>query len=234
MTSTNFQLRAKARALLGGKIFETNWLMALVVLLIVGAIYGAASSFFVAGIIVYGPLYIGSSYVFLKLVRTGKAIKLEDTFTGFNDFGNNLLLGFMQMLFISLWSLLFVIPGIIMTYAYSMSFYIKNDHPEYTWKECLKESKAMMKGNKWKLFCLDFSFIGWILLSFLTLGLGMLWVSPYMTAAKASFYNELKGEEIPFEFEPEEAPVEEPCTADVSEMAIPTEEAPADETAKSE
>ena len=69
MTSTNAQLRAKARALLGGKIFAENWLMALVVLLIIGAISGASSTIPIATIILYGALYVGSAYVFLKLVK---------------------------------------------------------------------------------------------------------------------------------------------------------------------
>ena len=219
MTLTSAQLRAKARALLGGGIFANNWLMALVAALIVSAIYSVASSFFVGALILHGPLYVGLAYLFIKLVRTGEKIKIEDTFVGFKDFGNNLLLGLMQTIFIFLWTLLFIIPGIVKTYAYSMVFYIKNDHPEYTWKQCMNESKAMMKGNKWKLFCLEFSFIGWILLSILTCGIGVLWVSPYMEASKAAFYNELKGEAPAEEAPVEEAPVEEASA----------EEAPANE-----
>ena len=224
MTSTNAQIRAKARALLGGNIFANNWLLALVVGLIVTAIISTASSFTcgIGTVILYGPLYAGLAVVFLKLVRTGNKINIEDTFAGFKNFGDMLVLGLMQTIFIFLWSLLFVIPGIVKTYAYSMIYYIKADHPEYTWQQCMNESKAMTKGYKWKLFCLDFSFIGWILLSG---GIGTLWVTPYMEASRAVFYNELKGEPAP----EEEAPAD-----DISAMAINAEEAAAKEAPANE
>ncbi len=207
MKSTSSQLRAKARAALGGQIFANNWLLALVAYLIFSLIYGVASSFAVGGLILYGPLMAGLSLVFLKLIRTGEPIKLEDSFEGFKDFVQNLLLGLMYYIFLFLWTLLFVIPGIVKTYSYSMCFYIKNDHPEYTWNQCITESRKMMKGYKWKLFCLDFSFIGWIIVGALACGIGTLWVYPYQQAAHAAFYEELKASLEPVV---EAQPVEEP------------------------
>jgi uncharacterized membrane protein len=73
-----------------------------------------------------------------------------------------------------------------------MAPYIKYDHPEYSWKRCLDESKAMMKGYKWKLFCLDLSFIGWNIVGMLCFIVGMYWVLPYTKAAQVCFYEELK------------------------------------------
>jgi uncharacterized membrane protein len=73
-----------------------------------------------------------------------------------------------------------------------MSYYIKNDHPEYDWQQCMNESKRMMKGNKGRLFCLHFSFFCWMLLGLLCCGIGILWVYPYMEMSKAHFYQELK------------------------------------------
>jgi uncharacterized membrane protein len=83
---------------------------------------------------------------------------------------------------------LFIVPGIVKYYAYSMAPYIKNDNPSYDWKQCLDESQRIMAGRKWELFCLDVSFIGWLIIGYLTCGIGMLWVTPYMQAAHTSFY----------------------------------------------
>jgi uncharacterized membrane protein len=113
-------------------------------------------------------------------------------FLGLRYAGDLALLGFLKNLFIILWSLLFVIPGIVKTYSYAMAYYIKYDHPEYNWKMCIDESRRMMDGHKWRLFCLHFSFIGWELLGALAFGIGTLWVTPYKQAAEANFYDDLK------------------------------------------
>ncbi len=73
-----------------------------------------------------------------------------------------------------------------------MSFYIKADHPEYDWRQCINESKAMMYGHKWELFVLDLSFIGWMIVGALCLGIGTLWATAYQSAARAQFYESLK------------------------------------------
>lgn len=193
---SNSQLRAKARNVLENNIFGNAWLMALVVCLISDLINGVASSIPFASLIIAGPIAVGISGVFLSTVRTGEAPKVEKMFDGFKDFVSNMLLGLLLAIFTFLWSLLFIIPGIIKGYAYSMAYYIKVDHPEYDWKQCIKESQEMMRGHKWRLFCLQFSFIGWILLGLLACGIGLLWVSPYMTAANAEFYEDLKNNRI--------------------------------------
>ena len=189
----NNVFRANARGQLGGNIFSNTWLMALVVALIYTAIMSFASSILVGALIVGGFLTFGMCRVFLQLVRSQKdKIDIADLFCGSDYFADLLVLFLLQGLFTFLWTLLFIIPGIIKSYAYSMAFYIKHDHPEYDWKQCLDESQRYMKGYKWQLFCLDFSFIGWILLSLLTLGIGMLWVSPYQMTARANFYENLR------------------------------------------
>lgn len=203
----NSQIRAKAREALGNSIFSENWLLALVAVFIMTAIISAASSFIpFAAVILTGPLTIGLASIFLKVVRTGEKIQIGDEFKGFNEFGGNVLLGFMISLFTFLWSLLLIIPGIVKYYAYSMAYYIKLDNPEYTWKECIEESKRMTNGYKAQLFCLDLSFIGWLLLGTLCCGIGTLWVTPYMEASHAAFYNELKGPVFEEKQEFEEAP----------------------------
>ena len=199
MRLTNSEIRAKAREVLGGKIFDKSWLMALLACLVVDIIVSSASgiTFGIGAIILAGPLYLGINKLFLNAVRTSEEIKVEKVFDGFKTFKESLVLSIMESIFIFLWSLLFIIPGIIKAYSYSMSLYILADHPEYTWKQCLDESRKMMKGHKWSLFCLQFSFIGWIIVSIFTLGVGLLWVTPYEQAATAAFYNELKAANEP-------------------------------------
>ena len=88
--------------------------------------------------------------------------------------------------------MLFVVPGIVKHYAYSMSFYIAADHPEYTWNQCMDASKRMTAGHKGELFVLDLSFIGWFFVGALCLGVGSLWVTPYYNASWANYYDALR------------------------------------------
>ena len=113
-------------------------------------------------------------------------------FRGFrDDFGGTLLISLLSGLFIFLWSLLLFIPGIVKAYAYSMVYYVKADHPEYGWRECLDESQRLMTGHKWEKFVLDLSFIGWGIVGSLCLGVGTLWVMTYMAATEAQYYEYL-------------------------------------------
>ena len=192
------EIKALAKQQLGGGVFANPWLMAVATVFIMGAISGLANLIPVVGsigvLVVAGPLAYGLNYIFLKQARDGKPIQIGDLFKGFErDFGDNFLLGFMSGLFVALWSMLFVIPGIVKTYAYSMAYYIKLDHPEYKWRQCLDESQAMMKGYKMTLFVQDLSFIGWYIVGSFCLGVGTLWAQAYLTAARAQFYNSLVG-----------------------------------------
>ena len=101
---------------------------------------------------------------------------------------------FLMGVFIALWSLLFVIPGIIKTFSYAMTPYILEEHPELTANEAIDHSRAMMKGHKFDLFWLYLSFIGWGILCIFTLGIGLLWLVPYMQTAQASFYEDVKAD----------------------------------------
>ena len=189
--ASNSELRARAREQLGGNIFGKTWLMALLVLLIGSAIVGLGSTFVVVGFLLHGLIMVGVAGIFLSLKRRGSEIELGDMFNGTKQLTDNLLLGLMYNLFIMLWTMLFVIPGIVKSYAYRMAYYIKNDHPEYNWQQCIDESRKMMNGHKWRLFTLDFSFIGWMILGSLCFGVGTLWVNAYMKAAEANFYMDM-------------------------------------------
>ena len=186
--------RANARAMLGNNIFDGKWMMALLVVFLFSVILSFASSITVsiAAIIITGPLCMGLTRFFLKLARSGET-EIGTLFSGFeNSFDQHLLIGLMTSLFTFLWSLLFIIPGIVKAYAYSMAYYVKCDNPSFDWKQCLDESQRIMKGKKWKLFCLDLSFIGWIIVGTFVCGVGVLWVEPYMQAARTSFYESIK------------------------------------------
>jgi uncharacterized membrane protein len=99
----------------------------------------------------------------------------------------------MTDLFIWLWSLLFIIPGIVKSYEYRLVPYIVSENPNISFKEAQAESKKLMKGNKWKSFILDLSFIGWDFLSLCTLGLlEIFFVGPYKASTDAALYESLK------------------------------------------
>lgn len=193
---SNSEIRAKARADLGGNIFDGKWMMALLAALVVSLIIGVCSAIPVVGsvgaFIIGGPLSLGLVGYFLHLAREEEAT-IEGVFDSFGEhFVQSLLLYLMTAIFTFLWSLLFVIPGIVKAYAYSMAYYIKRDNPTYDWKQCLDESQKMMDGKKWKLFCLQLSFIGWSIVCAFTFGIGYLWLAPYMSAATANFYESIK------------------------------------------
>ena len=200
------QVKENAKAQLGGKIFGKTWMMALLALFLYSIIYSAVSflaSFIpvvggFAPLVIAGPLGIGVALIFMKLARNHNNVEIGDLFTSFSDrFGKDLLLGLMISIFTALWTLLFIVPGIVKGYAYSMAYYISLDHPEWGWKECIEESKRITQGHKGELFVLDLSFIGWYIVGSLCFGIGTLWVSPYHYTAKANYYEALKANSQP-------------------------------------
>mgnify|MGYP001127432324 CR=1 FL=1 len=100
----------------------------------------------------------------MKLYRQ-ENVSLNDRFGGFSNFSNNMVAGILVPIFTFLWSLLFFIPGIVKSFSYAMTFYILNDHPEYSATQAITESRKMMHGHKGELFVLYLSFLGWDLLS---------------------------------------------------------------------
>lgn len=122
--------------------------------------------------------------------------KFKNIFDGFAFFLRIIWLSILQGLLIFLWSLLFIIPGIIAAYRYRQSYYIMFDNPEMSALECIRKSKALMRGYKADLFVLDLSFIGWwfldsIIISFLYIPLLSIWLEPYTGVTYANFYNAL-------------------------------------------
>lgn len=148
----------------------------------------------VAELLLSGPFNLGIHISALDVSRK-QPVSVGSLFEGFKSFGDSFALSILNAIFIFLWSLLLVIPGIIKMYSYSMGYFILADRPDLSGNQARKRSMYLMKGHKWQLFCLDFSFIGWYLLSLLTLGILAFWVYPYHMTARAEFYNELLVEE---------------------------------------
>ena len=166
--------------------------------LIGGAIYIMLAALVIAAIYLFLGSVVGVGYsrFNLELVDQNEA-SFEHLFMYFKDWSNALCARLLKALYVTLWTLLFVVPGIIASYSYSMTEYILAEHPEMTASEALAMSKDIMDGNKWRLFCLQCSFIGWEILCAFTLGIGSLWLNPYKNAAKAAFYREVSGTEQP-------------------------------------
>ncbi len=140
---------------------------------------------------------MGSATWFHRSIKT-EGLKMEEMFWTFKeDYGGNVLMMFLISLYTALWSMLFVIPGIVKGYSYSLAIYIKSENPNIPASTAIELSKRMTNGHKMDLFVLDMSFIGWGILSAFTLNiLGILYVIPYQYASKAFAYEEIKEEAL--------------------------------------
>ncbi len=192
------EYRRRAREALEGNIFGNTWLFMVLAVLVTGAILSVSAAVFIGPLLLIGPISIGLCSYTLHLVRnTDQKNKIDPLLDGFrNSIGNNILVGLLATIFTALWSLLFVIPGIVKAIAYSQCYFIALEHPEYDANTCITESRKMMNGHKWEYFCLQFSFIGWMIVGSFCLGVGTLWVTAYMNAANAAFYEDLKNQPV--------------------------------------
>ncbi len=138
---------------------------------------------------------VGYASFNLKLVD-GHETAFETLFAYFTYWKTTAAARFLSGLYIFLWSILFVVPGIVASYSYAMTDFILAEKPDLAASEAIKQSKEMMQGNRWRLFCLHFSFIGWDILAALTFGIGNLWLKPYKQAANAAFYRDISGAQV--------------------------------------
>lgn len=169
-----------------------------------------------------GTVRLGYCKYLLKL-HDGEEGEMNDLFSEFERFGDGFLLSLLTGIYVFLWTLLFIIPGIIASYRYAMAPFIMEENPGMKPSEAINASKEMMDGHKAELFTLNLTFIGWHLLNGLTLGIGSLWLNPYLNVTKAVFYRDLSSKQIVVgqtEVLPEETPEE------IAEESpeIPTEE----------
>ncbi len=147
-------------------------------------------------ILALNPLELGFYNAYRMLYQDGDQNLISNTFSlPFKNYSHYVWGMLLMGIKIFLWSLLFIIPGIIKYFSYSMTPYILMEHPELSASEAIRTSKLMMKGHKFDLFYLYLTFIGWFLLSMLTAGIGLLWLTPYVRTAVAAFYADLKTSE---------------------------------------
>lgn len=137
-----------------------------------------------------GTVQLGYTHYLLKQ-HDKKDFRISDLFSQFEHFGRGFAQKFLRGLYTALWALLFVIPGIVKSYSYAMTPFILGENPDMTANEAITASRQLMDGHKVELFWLDLSFIGWSFLCVFTLGIGTLFLNPYMNAAHAAFYRDI-------------------------------------------
>lgn len=149
--------------------------------------------FMVIDVFLVNPLWIGAQRFMLKSVDDRGSIS-ELGYTFDHNYLNGVKTAFMRELYIFLWALLFIIPGIYKKYQYYMVEFILAENPDMPWREALQRSKDMMEGQKWNTFVLDLSFFFWHMLSFFTCGISEIaYVIPYVNLTRAALYRELSG-----------------------------------------
>lgn len=186
----NRDLMAQARAAL----CEHWWLgagVSFVYMAILSAAGGVPCLGQLVNLMIAGPLSLGMA-IFALAVARSKPLSMGQLFEGFNDFGTALAAYLLMAVFILLWCLLLIVPGIVAALAYSMTYFILRDHPRMDALDAIRLSRRMMYGNKWKYFRLQWRFFGWALLCLLTCGIGFFWLMPYVMTSNARFYDDLK------------------------------------------
>ena len=192
------EIKENAKSILNGK-----WMVPVLTTLLLFIVNNGMSNFlehkYVAGsllsFLIGGPLSLGVASFYLNFKRTGSPI-FEDIVSGFRYLLKAFCLMFVTSIFIFLWSLLFIIPGIIAGLRYSQVFFILADNPELPIMEVIRRSSDMMNGYKFDFFILELSFIGWSLLSVLTFGIGFLFLVPYIYVCEAIFYDHLRSSNL--------------------------------------
>lgn len=192
--------RAEARSAMAGSWGSAVWMTILFLVLtslggifslipqeIVASLCSIAYSFCVFFVVIWAY-----GVAFYKKSEGIAPLGAARLFDGYGNFGKVLGLELLSTIYIMLWSCLFVIPGIVKFYSYAMAPFILQDNPDIKVNEAINQSKEMMNGHKSELFCLHFSFIGWYIVGAITLGIAMLWITPYVSAAEAEFYRNLK------------------------------------------
>jgi uncharacterized membrane protein len=155
-----------------------------------GAVLAVIIAYEVVGIVLGSVVGVGYSKFNLDLIDK-KAPALSTLFNYFKIWGTAVCAEILRTLYIIVGAILFIIPGILATYNYAMTQYVLAENENLSATEALVRSKSLMIGNRWRLFCLQLSFIGWDLLCVLSLGIGSLWLVPYKAAAYADFYREI-------------------------------------------
>lgn len=165
-----------------------NWSLTVIthILFILASVISAPVS-----VIVAGPLAVGLAKFNLSLMR-GEEAKTEQIFSGFKNFGNVFGVYILYIIIVAVGMILFIIPGIIAALMLSQVFFILAENPENEIIDTLRQSRDLMEGNKMQLFFLYLKFILLSILCLFTLGIGFIWLFPYMQANLAAFYEALE------------------------------------------
>lgn len=191
MNITRADLKAEAKKRLAGQTKPSA--IVTFVSFLLPALAGPSG---IAPLIFDGPFGAGMAQFFLRLVR-GENPGIGTMFLGFSKFLRNIRAWLLQVVFVVLWSLLFLVPGIVAGLRYSMVWFVLADEPELTAREALERSKALTKGRLKDLFTLAFSFFWWLVFGVVTLGIGFLYVVPYVQTTWALVYEGMKAAEAP-------------------------------------
>ncbi len=196
--------RAKLKEAAKSKLNNNLWnlLIPMLIVALIGFVGGVISGIFgedsLAGAVVSIlvelatlPISVGVIYYYLNFIR-GKSYSLNDLIKYYSKFLPIFAISMLVGIFTFLWTLLFIIPGIIAAISYSMVYYIVADNPDIDVMEAIKESKRLTNGYKGDLFVFMLSFIGWYLLVGITFGIAIIYVGPYVSVSQAMYYEELK------------------------------------------
>ncbi len=188
----NEEIRREARDLL-----TNRWGTLAIVWLVLWAIMAITQSisFGLAPLLIGGPFALAVCTIFLKVSRREDFL-VEELFDGFKSFSRSLVAYLLIALYVFLWSLLLIVPGIIAAIGYAMTFFIMAEDPKIEAEQALKLSQQMMYGHKTEYFMLMLSFIGWFLLACLTFGIGFFFLQSYTTMASLIFYQRIKAQPI--------------------------------------
>ncbi|MDO4949275.1 MAG: DUF975 family protein [Bacteroidales bacterium] len=205
------EFRAEARGLLAGHLNSAAlitfvyilfvWLVGQTPTFIIGRpdeflFYPYLSCSFVVTLALL-PLGVGYAWVFLRHKK--RTVLLSDAginsmFQAYHDVWRVLLTMFIKEIFVMLWMLLLIVPGIVKSISYSMTSFVLYDYPELSYEDAIRRSSDIMRGHKMQYFLLVLSFFGWFLLGFITMGIGFIWINPYFTMASTAFYEEARAE----------------------------------------
>jgi uncharacterized membrane protein len=210
MLIENQELMTNARAALNGRWGDAivACIVYAVIVFIINVIPWLGT---IASLVVSGPMTLGLYLFFIPFTK-GETQRVGVLFDGFQNFLNAFVAYLHVGIFIFLWTLLLIVPGIIAALYCSMVFLVMSENPGMDWLEAIWKSKEMMYGYKWKYACLMGRFIGWFLLCIITCGIAAIWVGPYWVSSKILFYEDIKKDRARLIPPSETLPRNEPTT----------------------
>jgi len=192
------EIRQEARERLQGLWTNLIPIWFIYFLIIGGApgIFGERGAFlaWMINMAIGGPLAMSMTLIFLRIYKQ-EPFELGQVLEGFKQFSRAFTTYLLIAIYVFLWMLLLIVPGIIAALGYTMTFFIMAENPEMPATEAMRRSKQMMFGHKWELFNLGLSFLGWLIVSALTFGIGLLWLQSYVMASVTIFYHKIKGQQ---------------------------------------